>query len=84
MLLVLYMILIQSSIYNVVVEKKYSKEFRQVQSDMLTFEEAYLEKLKVLNIDSIGQYGLVSLGKNDVHYVKAEIGSNLSLNIDGE
>lgn len=82
-LLIVYMVLIQSAIYNVVVEKKLSKEFRTMQSEMLVLEEDFLEKSKDFGIESISDYGLVSLGKNDVHYVKAEIGSGLTLNVDG-
>lgn len=78
-LLALYMILIQTTIYNVVVEKKLSNESREITRSLLAMEEEYMERASNIGRDSLSSYNLELVAKNDVHYVKAGTDSSLSL-----
>lgn len=79
LLLVVYMVLIQSTIYNVVVEKRLSNEVKSITDSLLVLEEEYMTRSSEISLSSIGNFALEEMARNEVHYVRADSDKNLTL-----
>jgi len=80
--ILLYIFLIQGTIYNVVTAREHDSNIRETRTELLVLEQEYLAITSNFNTDFAEEYNLFSLDSNTFDFVRVGGGDSLTLRSD--